>query len=61
VAVARALEEVRSFRDARRRSVDAAVAASHLRAAVTALEDIIGVVSTEEVLDRVFQTFCVGK
>jgi tRNA modification GTPase len=33
----------------------------HLRAAVSALEDVIGVVSTEDVLDRVFATFCIGK
>jgi tRNA modification GTPase len=37
------------------------VAAVHLRAAVHALEDIIGVVDTEDILDRVFAEFCVGK
>jgi len=37
------------------------VAATHLRAAVTALEGIVGVVSSDDVLDRLFATFCVGK
>jgi tRNA modification GTPase len=37
------------------------VAAVHLRAATTALEALIGAVSTEDVLDRVFSSFCVGK
>ena len=37
------------------------VAATHLRAAVTALEDVIGLVTTDDVLDRVFSSFCVGK
>jgi tRNA modification GTPase len=41
--------------------LDGVVAATHLRSAVTALDDVIGLVSTEDVLDRVFATFCVGK
>ena len=39
----------------------ASVAATHLRAAVIALEDLIGAVDVEDVLDRVFSSFCVGK
>lgn len=39
----------------------APVAAVHLRAAVVALEGMIGAVSTDDVLDRVFSAFCVGK
>jgi len=39
----------------------APVAAVHLRAAAVALESLIGAVSTEDVLDRVFSSFCVGK
>jgi tRNA modification GTPase len=39
----------------------APVAAVHLRAAVGALEAVIGAVDVEDVLDRVFGTFCVGK
>jgi tRNA modification GTPase len=37
------------------------VAAVHLRAAVHALEEIIGAVSVDDILDRVFAEFCVGK
>lgn len=37
------------------------VAAIHLRSAAIALESLIGAVSTEDVLDRVFSSFCVGK
>jgi tRNA modification GTPase len=36
-------------------------AATHLRAAVAALEELVGVVGVEDVLDRVFGSFCVGK
>jgi tRNA U34 5-carboxymethylaminomethyl modifying GTPase MnmE/TrmE len=32
-----------------------------LRSAVGALDDLIGVVTPEDVLDRVFASFCVGK
>lgn len=53
--------ELGFFRDARASGVETAVAATHLRAAVGALERIVGVVTPEEVLDRVFSTFCVGK
>jgi tRNA modification GTPase len=33
----------------------------HLRAATHALEALIGAVDVEDVLDRVFSSFCVGK
>jgi tRNA modification GTPase len=60
-ALQRAAAEVEEFRDARRTGVEAVVAATHLRAAVTDLEDVIGLVTTDDVLDRVFAAFCVGK
>ncbi len=60
-ALTRALKEVEGFRGARRERVEGAVAATYLRAAVTELEDVIGLVTPEEVLDRVFGRFCVGK
>ena len=60
-ALERALAEVDAFHAARGSGVDAAAAATHLRAAVGALDDLIGVVTPEDVLDRVFASFCVGK
>jgi tRNA modification GTPase len=39
----------------------ATVASVHLRAAVGALEELIGTVDVEDVFDRVFSSFCVGK
>jgi len=60
-ALERALAEVDAFHAARGSGVDAAAAATHLRAAVGALDDLIGVVTPDDVLDRVFATFCVGK
>ena len=59
--LARALEEVEGFRSARHEGLEVAVAATHLRAAVTAIEEVIGAVTPDDVLDRVFATFCVGK
>jgi len=41
--------------------VPAPVAAVHLHAAVAALEELIGAVDVEHVLDEVFRRFCVGK
>jgi tRNA modification GTPase len=60
-ALRRALEEVEAFAAARKAGLEGAVAATHLRSAVSALEDVIGLVTTEDVLDRVFARFCVGK
>ena len=43
------------------RSGDAVLAAHHVREATAALDELLGVVDIEEVLDRVFGSFCVGK
>ena len=60
-ALERALTELDAFWSARAGGVDAAATATHLRAAVLALDDLIGAVTPEDVLDRVFAAFCVGK
>ncbi|HET7457206.1 MAG TPA: tRNA uridine-5-carboxymethylaminomethyl(34) synthesis GTPase MnmE [Gemmatimonadaceae bacterium] len=61
-ALAEAREEVAGFRAAwAEGALPAPVAAVHLRAAAHALEELIGVVDTEDVLGRVFASFCVGK
>jgi tRNA modification GTPase len=61
-AIARALDEAKAFRFAwSSGEVPAPVAAVHLREAVTTLEDLIGAVDVEDVLDEVFRRFCVGK
>jgi tRNA modification GTPase len=56
-----AWREIGEFGAARGSAIDAAVAATHLRSAVSALDDVIGIVTPDDVLDRVFATFCVGK
>jgi tRNA modification GTPase len=43
------------------RKVPAVVSAVHLREATRLLEELIGSVDVEDVLDRVFSSFCVGK
>jgi len=60
-ALERAVLELDGFWGARESGVDAAAAATHLRAAVLALDDLIGAVTPEDILDRVFAAFCVGK
>jgi tRNA modification GTPase len=42
-------------------AIPAAIAAVHLRAVVHELDELIGAVTVEDVLARVFSTFCVGK
>ena len=60
-ALERALAELEAFWSARMAGVDAAATATHLRAAVLALDELIGAVTPDDVLDRVFAAFCVGK
>jgi tRNA modification GTPase len=61
-AIEKARDELREFHSAfASRAVPAVVAAVHLREATRNLEELIGAVEVEDVLERVFRTFCVGK
>jgi tRNA modification GTPase len=61
-AVQEARDELAAFHEARRDAqLPAPVAAVHLRAAVHVLEELIGAVDVDDVLERVFASFCVGK
>jgi tRNA modification GTPase len=53
--------EVAAFIAALSEGLPPEVASTHLRPAETALEEILGVISVEDVLDAVFAEFCVGK
>ena len=60
--VERAREEIAAFITGwEAGELPAPVLAVHLRAAGSALEELIGVVEREDVLDVVFRTFCIGK
>jgi tRNA modification GTPase len=57
-----ACSELEQFHRAwREENLPATVASVHLRTAVSELEELIGTVEVEDVLDRVFSSFCVGK
>lgn len=61
-AIGRARDEVAEFHNQRLLGeLPATVAAVHLREAVRSLEDLIGAVDVEDILDEVFRRFCVGK
>jgi len=53
--------EVEAFREALGQGLPAEVASTHLRAAESALEELLGAVSADDVLDVVFREFCIGK
>lgn len=62
VALTHAQAELTAFAEAwESKSLPAVVAAVHLRDATRHLEELIGTVDVEDVLDRVFSSFCVGK
>jgi len=61
-AITLACSELEQFQRVwREKSLPATVAAIHVRTAVNALEELIGTVEVEDVFDRVFSSFCVGK
>ncbi len=61
-AIERAAAEVALFRDAwAADALPAPVAATHLRAAILALDELTGAIDVEDVLERVFRSFCIGK
>jgi tRNA modification GTPase len=61
-AIGTARSELEGFKQAwQEEKLPATIAAVHLRTAVDALEELIGTVDIEDVLDRVFSSFCVGK
>jgi tRNA modification GTPase len=56
-----ARDEVEAFLGARREGLAPEVAATHLRSAAQALEELLGVVGPEDLLGAVFSEFCIGK
>ena len=60
-AVRKARDQVVAFMEALEAGTPVAVASALLRPAETALEELLGLISTDEILDRVFREFCIGK
>ena len=56
-----ARDEVEDFQRALAGGIPPEVASAHLKSAESALEEILGVIATDDVLDRVFKDFCIGK
>ena len=57
-----ACSEIKQFRRAwKEENLPATIASIHLRTAIATLEELIGTVEVEDVFDRVFSSFCVGK
>jgi tRNA modification GTPase len=56
-----ARQEVGQFLDARDAGLPPEIASTYLQDATVALEALIGAVETEDVLDLVFSSFCIGK
>jgi tRNA modification GTPase len=61
IALGRALQALESAVPYLSSGGDAVLAAHHVRQATESLDELLGTVDIEEVLDRVFASFCVGK
>jgi tRNA modification GTPase len=59
--VARARQAAGEAVDALSRGESPEYAATHLDAALDALADLAGETTPEDVLERIFSTFCIGK
>jgi tRNA modification GTPase len=60
-ALARAQEALAAAVPHLEKNGDAVLAAHHVREATSAMDELLGTVDIEEVLERVFSSFCVGK
>ncbi len=60
-AIRKARDQVVAFMEALEAGTPVAVASALLRPAETALEELLGLISSDEILDRVFREFCIGK
>ena len=60
-ALRRALKDSEAFVNARDAGLPPEIAATHLLDAERALEELLGVVESDDVLDVVFSSFCIGK
>ena len=56
-----ARDEIEGFGHALEEGIPPEIASAHLKSAETALEEILGVIAPDEILDRVFSEFCIGK
>ena len=56
-----ALAEVETARRLLAARTEAELVAVHLRAATLCLDEILGVVTTDDILNRIFSRFCIGK
>ena len=57
----RARDDLVAFRTTRREGLPAEISGTHVQDATLALEELLGAVTHEDVLHRVFSAFCVGK
>jgi tRNA modification GTPase len=60
-ALRRARAELHEFLAARKSRLAPEVAATHLRAAALAMEELLGVIAPDDLLAQVFSQFCIGK
>jgi tRNA modification GTPase len=59
--VVTAAREMLHFARALEGGIPPEVASAHLKSAATATEELLGTIGTDDVLDRVFSDFCIGK
>jgi tRNA modification GTPase len=60
-SIRQARTEIEAFREGLSSGLPAEIAGTHLRAAELAMEELLGTVTVDDILDVVFREFCIGK
>jgi len=60
-SIRQAREEIEAFREGLASGLPAEIAGTHLPSAELALEELLGTVTADDILDVVFREFCIGK
>ena len=60
-ATRRAIKSLTMALDEARQDASLELVSQHLRSALDAIGEIVGKVTTEDILNKVFSTFCIGK
>ena len=60
-AASRALKYLTAAEHDMKRSIDQPIISQQLRAGLDAIGEIVGKTATEDILSKIFSTFCIGK
>jgi tRNA modification GTPase len=61
LALTRAMDALVAAKVAQKQSIGLEIVSQHLRLGLNAIGEVVGMTTTEDILDQIFSTFCIGK